>query len=189
MKAKKSGTHRPYPFPEPLPDSWPQPGEKVDLLWADLALQWGKALVLAQHFRQTKEVDPSLYELIMKSLDPNRQDLRLKFCYLGRGRPLGEPTLLPSCAADLADLFDPPPGPRKRRLQFVRPKGSPRKANLQADQQAICIKVADAVVVERKVTLAVKAVAEEEGVSPSTVWRALKAKKDRKTDKARASDG
>lgn len=170
---------RPYPFPEPLPSSWPQPGEKVDLLWANHALQFGNPSVFARHLRENEKVDPSLRKVIERMLDPKRQGLRLKFCYHRRGRP--RPPSLPSCAADLADLFDPPPG-SKIRLKFVPRKGRPRKLDQQARKHAICAKVEEALVVEKKLTRAVEAVAQEIGRNPITVWRALEPIKSEKNE-------
>ena len=73
----------------------------------------------------------------------------------------------------------------KAALEFHyrgRRRGRPLKLDQQAVQQAICKKVEDALIVERKLTRAVEAVAQEIGRSPSTVWRALKANKVRKNE-------
>jgi hypothetical protein len=148
------------------------------LFWATLALQFGNAAILARYFRETEEVDPSVLQSIKRMLDPNRQGLRLKFCYFRRGRPTEKQPRVPSCAAEAAVLLDPPSDRQKWRLKFVRPKGNPGKLNQQARQHAICIKVGATLVAERgKVHRAVEAVAQATKLSRSTVWRALNANK------------
>jgi len=169
---KKSRTPPPYPFPEPLPESWPQPGQAVDLLWAHLALQFGNLSLLARHLRENEEVDPSLRQSIERMSAPKRQGPRLKRCYYRCGKPAGGSPPLPSSPADLADLFDPPPG-SNWWLKFVGRKG-PNKSDHQARRHAIRVDVENELVVERKKTLAVKAVAKKRGLSCSTVWRCLK---------------
>ena len=161
-----------HPIPEPL--CWPQPGEEVDHFWANLAVEYGNAPVLARYLRETEEVDPSVLQSIKRKFDPstaNEERQRLVYSYGRRGRPRGGPPPLPSCPADLADLLDPPPGSQNRRLKFVGRKGRPDKLAQQWNQHAICIKVENALIVEQKISRAVKAVAKETGLSCSTLWK------------------
>ena len=149
---------------------------KLRLAQAAMAKRDTKVGELCKELGVTRQ---TLYRFVdpkggLRKFDPstaNEERQRLVYSYGRRGRPRGGPPPLPSCPGDLADLLDPPPGSQNRRLKFVGRKGRPDKLAQQWNQHAICIEVENALIVEQKISRAVKAVAKETGLSCSTLWK------------------
>jgi len=142
-----SGIMKPISLWEPLEGDWPDSYETVDLFWAKLALEWGHARTLARYLRETADVDPLVLRAMHKMLDPGRPPLRpqrwrLKFKWLGRGRPTAPRPTWPISASNLADLLEPEGSRHKWRLIFERPSaGNPGDWRQYWRQQALAMDI------------------------------------------------
>jgi hypothetical protein len=166
-KDREAGRH-----PTPDPSKQQQAEELFVFRPADSALKFESPQDLARYLRENKEDHQFVLQSVKQKLDTG--ELRVR--YSQRGRPAKKLRRLPSSGSELADCFDPPPGSefwiepagRRRRL---------RKLRQLARQREICLQIQEARVKEGKLYLAVERVAQETGLSKSTIYRAWKTNK------------
>ena len=133
MSKKRTPTKRQKPRKTaPKPECWPAyyPHDDIGYLWAQEAIRYGNAEILALHLWQADEIDPRVRRELAEMLDPtSNHTWRLDVRYRFRGKPTklakrwkplfneaivnftkllsGVDPLDPRCPRALSDMLDP----------------------------------------------------------------------------------
>src|SRR6478672_5478882 len=129
MSKKRTPAQRQKPRKTaPKPECWPvYAHDDIDYLWAQEAIRYGNAEILALHLWQADEIDPRVRRQLAEMLDPtSNHTWRLDVRYRFRGKPTklakrwkletivdltkqlsGVDPLDPRCSRELSDMLDP----------------------------------------------------------------------------------